>query len=235
MSEKIKKGKSRDVFFYPNTVIKIPTNNYCELKHSIILGLNGEFENLKEIYLWTIVKKYPEFRKVFANIFDTPISNLLISAERLDSIPIEIFDKFYIKYNILHMYSQINLGCRVLDNHTIENYENFGLDKKGNLKILDYAITSDFIFKTYSIDYVNINIESIKNLKSKMIADIKGDDIRCSSEIFLNIIPLYISLRFYDNNFKFLYYAYKYNVFTLKVIFEKVIFEILRKKDKRLF
>ena len=136
---KTKKGKSRKVYLYDNYVVKEPLNleiSNDDILYYIVMGHYGEIENIKEFYFYNIIKKIPIFRDVFAQILDFDFDTTVIKAERLSLVSQdEFYNKVFNLYIKLSRYSLTNQ--RILDNHTVDNHENYGIDSNGNLKLLD--------------------------------------------------------------------------------------------------
>lgn len=228
----INSGKSRQVIIGTNCATKIGLNTDCknldDLKNNLILGLDGEFENLKEILVWQIISSDKFLSKSFARILDFSLQeDTIVFAEKLTKIDEkDFYTKFYTKFIYLNEWT--NLVYSYLDNHTLDNYENFGFDEFGNLKLLDYAIRSDVLLEKYGFNLGDLSFESYENLKTKIKKDIEVGNFEKFRGIYLNLSLLAIVLQNYDNYPKFLWHLHKNKIKTKTEIFNKIKKEIKR-------
>jgi hypothetical protein len=217
----IKSGKSRSVKLYTDYVVKFPLNTDLEeslLTESLILGINGTFENIKEIFFWEIIKKYPLLKDSFAEIYEYDLNNTTIRFEKLTLVDdkyfyenfFNIYNKFYFSKYFLDPY---------LDNHTIDSHTNYGIDNDGNLKLLDYAFVTGHIFDLYDIDFDDINTaKDLLDLEDKMIDDILNDNISLNKDLYFRLLAFVITLKYHNNMPLFYYYSYKYKLLSFREI-----------------
>jgi len=223
----IKKGKSKLVELYKDYVIKKPLNNDIDnnnISEYLILNFYGRFENLKEIFFWKIIEeKYLFFKDSFANIYDYDIVNLNIKAEKLEPVDPEYFyNKFFSLYKKFYFYKYFLVDY--LDNHTIDNYENYGFDKNRNLKLLDYSFVSSFILKLYNLDLNSINLDKLAYLEKDIINDLDNlDNVKLSTDFLHKLLAFVITLKYHNNLFLFYYFSYKYKLLTFKEIINAII------------
>jgi len=220
-----KSGKSKIVEIHNDYVLKRPKNNHIddeELYESLILGFHGKFENIKEIFFWQTVKKYSFLKGGFAEIFQYELGEKTIKAEKLTPVEPEYFYKSFFELYKKFYFHRYFIG-HYLDNHTIDNYENYGIDTKGNLKLLDYSIRSTYVFDLYGI-----NLDSIKSsnqllhLQIQMLNDIDAGKLKFSNDILKKVIALVVTLKYYKNKPLFYYYSYKYKLLSFKEIWKAI-------------
>jgi hypothetical protein len=221
----IKTGTSKKVEIHSDFVIKRPKNEHIddeELSESLILGIHGEFENIKEIFFWKTVKKYPFLKTAFAEIFQYELNDMSIKAEKLSPVDEEYFyNRFYTIYGKFYL-SRYFIG-QYLDNHTIENYENYGIDAKGNLKLLDYSIKSEYIADLYKLDFMSIKTaDQLISIDIEMFNDINSGKLRFSEDILQKITAFVITLKYHNNMPLFYYYSYKYKLLSFKEIWKAI-------------
>ena len=221
-----KSGKSKIVEIYEDYVIKKPLTKHIEdeeLFESLVLGLHGTFENLKEIFFWETIKKYTFLKGSFTKILRYEFGEMTITSEKLTPVEPEYFyNNFFSLYKKFY-FSRYFIG-HYLDNHTIENYENYGIDSKGNLKLLDYSIVSTYIFDFYEVDLEYIkNNDRLVHLQMQMFNDINAGILKFPDYILIKIIALVITLKFHNNLPLFYYYSYKYNLLSLKEIWKAIL------------
>jgi hypothetical protein len=220
----IKTGKSRKVEIYDNFVIKNPIldERYSDenIREIVFFACSGELENLKEIYLWEFIKNNKFISDSFANIIDFDVDTTQITAEKLTPVN---NDKFYLNF-VSHIkifrayFSHLHLDIyTLLDNHTLDNSNNYGLDNNGNLKILDYAPNRIFIQNIFNSDF---NLESFINLKEKIKKDIRNKDFNEFIDIDILKLNLFaILLKSYKSNIYITSYRlWKFNFIKLKNI-----------------
>lgn len=225
--ETVVSGTSRRVFLSETFVTKRPIHHIFldedKFKEAIFLGEYGKFENLKEYFLWFLISEKKYIKNTFANIckdkkFD--FKEGLIYQERLLNISPEIYSLFLDKYDFIRMSRFRSDGINYpspLNSHTIDNPENFGIDFKGNLKILDFALETSYIFELYNVNLESFNNGSYKILERKILDDILvSDNTKLSNKIYSELLPLILALKYYNNWPGLLSCLYKKNIITFK-------------------
>jgi len=223
----IKKGKSKLVELYNDFVIKKPLNNDIDDKNILdylVLNFYGRFENLKEIFFWKIIeKKYIFFKDSFANIYEYDIINLNIKAEKLEPVNPEYFyNNFFSLYKKFYFYKYFLADY--IDNHTIDNYENYGFDKNNNLKLLDYSLVSSYVLTLYNLDFDSINLDKLAYIEKCIIDNLDNiDNVKLSNDFLQRLLAFVITLKYHNNLFLFYYFSYKYKLLTFKEIINAII------------
>jgi len=220
-----KEGKSRLVKMHIDYVIKIPKNKYINaknLRESLILGSNGEFENMKEIFFWKIIKKYPFLKENFAKIHSYDLNEMTINAEKLNPVDEEYFYKKFFSVYSKFYFSKYFLGA-YLDNHTIDNSLNYGFDNTGNLKLLDYSFVTGYILKLYDLEIESIKTkDDLINLEIKMFNDVINGKHGLSSDLQTRLTAFVVTLKYHNNMPLFYYYSYKFKLLSFKEIWKAI-------------
>lgn len=225
--ETVVSGTSRRVFLSETFVSKRPINSISldedKFKEAIFLGKYGKFENLKEYFLWFLISEKKYIKSTFANICKDRAYDFkenLIYQERLLNISPENYDLFFDKYEFVRISIFRSDGINhpsPLDTHALYNPENFGIDSKGNLKILDFALDTSYVFGLYGVQIETFDEEAYKILESKILDDILvSDNTKLSSKIYFELLPLILALKYYNNWPGLLICLYKKNIITFK-------------------
>lgn len=225
MEIETKTGKSKKVLFYIDFVKKIPLNKDIEeydLPYYIVMGGYGPLENIKEYYFWMNVRNNDLLRDLVTGICHIDYYTNVLTSEKTIPLDEEFFYKEILnKYHKLSEYSGITQT--IFDHHTIDNHLNYGFDKRGNIKLLDYSIITSVLFDLYDLQLNDIKTYSdVNKVCSTIITDFKNHDIKKIVDIN-TLIPLILTLKYYNNPFKYYYYIYKYKILDLKSIFNMIL------------
>lgn len=224
----VKKGKSREVKIFESTVIKIPIKkDYSNelLPELVIMAKDGELENIKEILIYKYIKSLNLRNIRYADIINYNLDNYEFEAEKLEEVDEEKFYKnFYNNFYFLRYYIKDKFDpYNIFDNHTLENHENYGIDNKGNLKILDYAPNRIYI---QDLDFSEIDFDTINKVKQEIKDDIKKDNYHKLVEYKNSIEFLNIILASYKENIILVLIK----LWIKKILSLKDIYDFIKKK-----
>jgi hypothetical protein len=221
----ILKGTSRNVELFTNYVIKKPIYHDKEESNIIRLiniGYEGEFETLKEILFWNYIKDDKLSKSAFSSIVEYNIEDCTIKAEKLNSIDEESFVYFINFYYDLFEYNE---DIRIyIDNHGFDSYKNYGIDTKGNLRMLDYAFSSDYIlcYSGIKLDNKSNSIsaeDQVKTLKDTIKYFISNIDKNEKDKINFHLKSFALTLKYHKSIPKLMFFLWKNKIKSIKEIF----------------